>query len=237
MKRYCSYFFILMLLISCQNKQNSGSGSNPGNPVNPTEKSSALLYQELISLLGRACTQSSDCFTVGIGARACGGPEDFAPLSKWDNQINIMNKVQEYTQRRKKDIEGMVGTCEALVPPASVCASNRCWRSPFYGNNSASALSVNEGYLMLSPYGLGHGPYMKMRLGSSEASPSYYVKSENLDLATRNLIESKRKSHQEVFLFVRFMATLQRAPLYTLMITYDGSLVDYYDLRALVILP
>ncbi len=95
-------------------------------PVDPVSARRAALTRTLV--LG--CRESADCATVGIGARACGGPEQFLAYAVRDTPPAALRQATEhYARLRKKQLEerGEMSTCDLLPDPGAQCsAAGQC---------------------------------------------------------------------------------------------------------------
>ncbi|MGM9482602.1 hypothetical protein ACS5PN_15525 [Roseateles sp. NT4] len=111
-------------------------------PAAPTpavaEPESAKLGRELRALIGPAtCTADSQCRTVAVGAKACGGPAGYLA---WSTQGTDAQKVaalavrQTDAQRREVDASGMRSNCMFVADPGAACVAGRC---ELTGPNSA----------------------------------------------------------------------------------------------------
>lgn len=80
--------------------------------------------------IGQApCSASSQCRTLAIGHRACGGPEQWLPwstvnaqgaqLKAWSDELALQQKQDQ--QRR-----GLMSTCQVQPDPGAVCVNKRC---------------------------------------------------------------------------------------------------------------
>ena len=104
--------------------------------VGPTEQ--AMAPADLVSAsrtaltrtLVLSCRESADCATVGIGARSCGGPEQYLAYSVRDTPAPALRQAaQNYAGLRKKQLEerGEMSTCELLPDPGAQCsAAGQC---------------------------------------------------------------------------------------------------------------
>ena len=113
----------LLGLAACQ------SAATPTNPTEvPTE---ATLQQQINTAIGQApCTADAQCRTIGVGAKACGGPMAWRP---WSTQGGAKGEaLQSLTdqlatlQRQRQAQSGMVSTCSYLSDPGAVCQAQRC---------------------------------------------------------------------------------------------------------------
>jgi hypothetical protein len=72
-----------------------------------------------------ACDNDAQCRTVGIGARACGGPSAYLAWSslRTDAQTIAAAAARQSEARRQELIaRGAVSTCIALPDPGAYCA-------------------------------------------------------------------------------------------------------------------
>lgn len=75
-------------------------------------------------LLVLNCRENTDCATVGVGARSCGGPEQYLAYAPAHTPGPALQRaVQKNTQLRKKQLEarGEMSTCELLPDPGALC--------------------------------------------------------------------------------------------------------------------
>lgn len=81
-----------------------------------------------------ACKHASDCATVGIGARACGGPEAYVPYATARTPAQPLRAaVERHAALRKQQIEmrGEMSTCELLTDPGATCSpAGQCVLQP-----------------------------------------------------------------------------------------------------------
>lgn len=71
-----------------------------------------------------ACDTDRQCFSVGIGAKACGGPETYLAWSiKSGDRERLLALVSRHREARLKDIErsGMASDCRVMPDPGAVC--------------------------------------------------------------------------------------------------------------------
>ncbi|KPK31631.1 MAG: hypothetical protein AMJ66_08340 [Betaproteobacteria bacterium SG8_40] len=88
------------------------------------------LRNEITTAIGEArCRNLVNCRIVGLGARPCGGPEEYVAYSIWDtDRQHIANLVFEYNLLREDMMfdSDAVGTCEQLQEPGIDCIHDRC---------------------------------------------------------------------------------------------------------------
>ena len=91
-------------------------------PADPVSASRTALTRTLVL----SCRESADCATVGIGARSCGGPEQYLAYGVRDTPAPALRQAtQDYARLRKKQLEerGEMSTCEVLPDPGAQCSS------------------------------------------------------------------------------------------------------------------
>jgi len=88
------------------------------------------LRNEITAAIGEArCRNLVNCRVVGLGARPCGGPEEYVAYSIWSTdreQISIL--VSEYNLL-KEDLmhdSDQAGSCEVLQEPGVDCIRSQC---------------------------------------------------------------------------------------------------------------
>jgi hypothetical protein len=107
-----------------------------GTPPTPEPKPD--LMQQLRAEIGTAaCDNTSQCQTVAIGNKACGGPESYlAWSSKASDGAKVRRLAEAHSANRKRENEasGMLSTCSAVMDPGATCSAGRCVTG---GNNAA----------------------------------------------------------------------------------------------------
>lgn len=91
-----------------------------------------------------SCREDADCATVGVGARSCGGPEQYLAYAVRETSATALQRaVQDHARLRKKQIEerGEMSTCEVLPDPGAYCApAGQCQVRPSRGASTGSLL-------------------------------------------------------------------------------------------------
>ena len=75
------------------------------------------------------CETDADCHVVGVGAKACGGPEGYLPWSsRTSDATTIQSLAEQHKTVREAEIaaSGEISTCEILLKPAVHCQAKRC---------------------------------------------------------------------------------------------------------------
>ena len=85
----------------------------------------ATALEDIERLIGAAaCKDDSQCRTIGVGARACGGPERYLAWSlAQTNSKALQNAAERYSEQRRKEIQklGLMSTCQVLPVPGVHC--------------------------------------------------------------------------------------------------------------------
>ncbi|TDM08155.1 MAG: hypothetical protein C4K60_01235 [Ideonella sp. MAG2] len=91
---------------------------------------SAALAQQVRDEIGLAeCSSHAQCRTVGVGHRACGGPEAWlawSTASTSDSKLKPL--VEAYAEARRNEVarSGMMSICAMLPDPGAQCVAQRC---------------------------------------------------------------------------------------------------------------
>jgi hypothetical protein len=89
---------------------------------------------QIRSMVGTAaCTEASQCRTLPLGARGCGGPEGYLAYSTANTAEAALQALgQRYKQEREKynASSGMVSDCRFMVDPGAVCQAGACQLAP-----------------------------------------------------------------------------------------------------------
>jgi len=115
------------------------SPSAPAPAQAPAAKQDDLLAQ-IRGLIGTAsCTDASQCRTLPIGARACGGPEGYLAYSTSSAPEAELKALAERHKQQRADFHaksGMMSNCRYMPDPGAVCVAGTCQLAA--GKNSAS---------------------------------------------------------------------------------------------------
>lgn len=115
-------------LASCA--QTAPPPTKPAGAARPAEPGSQRLARELRTAIGRAaCTADSQCRTVPVGAKSCGGP---AGYWAWSTEGTDAKRVAEAArqqaeaQRRENEASGLLSDCRVVTDPGARCVAGRC---------------------------------------------------------------------------------------------------------------
>ena len=88
------------------------------------------LLQKIKDEIGTAeCDNASQCKTLPVGHKSCGGPEGYLAYStKSGNSKRLMALAEQYAAARKAENErsGMLSSCMVEPDPGATCVANRC---------------------------------------------------------------------------------------------------------------
>ncbi|PWF40445.1 hypothetical protein [Massilia glaciei] len=101
----------------------------PPIPKAPVAGAPATLAQMRAAVGGAACTASSQCATIAVGARPCGGPEAyFAYSSATTDAASLQGLAERYRAERKAThvASGMVSDCRLITNPGAQCMAGTC---------------------------------------------------------------------------------------------------------------
>ncbi len=76
-----------------------------------------------------ACTESSQCHTLPIGARACGGPQSYLAWSSAQTDGAALRALAQrfQEQRRAEDAAaGIASDCRFIPDPGAQCRAGAC---------------------------------------------------------------------------------------------------------------
>ena len=102
----------------------------PSTAAESDAEAAARLRREITELIGDArCQNLVNCRVMGLGARPCGGPEEYVAYSIWRTRRDDLEaKVDAYTFLREEAVrtQGKQGSCEALPEPNAACVNLHC---------------------------------------------------------------------------------------------------------------
>ena len=99
-------------------------------PAATTVAESARLAGELRTLIGPAnCSADTQCRTVPIGAKACGGPAGYWAWSSQGTDAEAVKALaarQSEAHKREVEASGMRSNCAMTTDPGAACVAGRC---------------------------------------------------------------------------------------------------------------
>jgi len=75
-----------------------------------------------------ACRTDADCASLGLGERACGGPERYLPYApaQVKDPARLRALVREHAAARRREQAGRVSHCAMQIDPGARCQAARC---------------------------------------------------------------------------------------------------------------
>lgn len=119
----------LLILTACAGARSPAPAPAPA-PDNPTV---ALWQQIKTTNADLSCDNSSQCHSLGIGSKACGGPENYlAWSSKHSDGAQLKTLVTQHATARRADDQrqGMMSTCSVVSDPGASCRAGVCTLNP-----------------------------------------------------------------------------------------------------------
>ncbi len=113
-----------------------------GKPMTKPAQTSAQLYAEIKTLIGDApCDDASQCRTIAVGFKACGGPGSYLA---WSTKNVDEAKLKDLAQRQiaaeqaESQRAGMISDCRLVTDPGAVCRAGRCVLGTGSGGGSSA---------------------------------------------------------------------------------------------------
>ena len=100
---------------------NPARSSTPTGTVNITR-----LMRDITAEIGdAACDSDTQCRTIGVGAKACGGPEGYVAWSSKVNdagtRLRALAAAHSVERERENERSGMLSNCSVTPDPGAVC--------------------------------------------------------------------------------------------------------------------
>lgn len=90
----------------------------------------AALLAQIRGAVGEArCSDNSQCRTLPIGEKLCGGPEQWLPYASTKattDQLKAWSAELSAAAKRRNQGSGMAGTCQITPDPGAACVAGRC---------------------------------------------------------------------------------------------------------------
>ena len=100
-----------------------------GGAVPDSSPASSLLPQITAMVGAAACTDSTQCRTLAIGAAPCGGPQSYIAWSAAQTPEAPLRALAERYQQEQRATNlssGVVGICQMATDPGAVCRAATC---------------------------------------------------------------------------------------------------------------
>lgn len=92
-----------------------------------------LLQRIQLEISNDRCTRDSDCTTIPIGEKACGGPERWLACTQESAKKRTLRPLLEQLislQKTRNARSDMLSNCQVSEDPGAVCRANRCVLRP-----------------------------------------------------------------------------------------------------------
>lgn len=113
----------VMLMSACQAQPTA-----PPGPAIPAAEE-ALLVRIRTEIGDASCSSDAQCRTLGVGHKACGGPQQWWA---WSTTTGRAEQLQAWAgelatlQQRRQEASGMASNCLYMADPGAVCQARRC---------------------------------------------------------------------------------------------------------------
>jgi len=128
---------LIFLLLAC------GLAGAATRPAAPEQASADLRAQIQAQIADNACDSSRQCHTLPMGAKACGGPDNYVAWSdKTVDGDKLKQLADNYAAARRADNLRLhlMSTCVVTPDPGATCRAGRCvLLPPGPGNGATSA--------------------------------------------------------------------------------------------------
>lgn len=108
--------------------------ASPPPPADHSTANTGNLWQQIQAASASAgCDNNSQCHTIGVGAKACGGPERYLPWSsRQGDGADLKRLVDRHAAvRRAEDArEASMSTCSVVADPGASCRAGLCTLNP-----------------------------------------------------------------------------------------------------------
>jgi hypothetical protein len=120
-------FLLLLACVTCVACAATSGG--PAKPTPPAFATGDTLAQIRARIGNAACTDSTQCHTLAIGARACGGPQAYLPWSSAQTDGAALAVLADTFKREREAAiaaSGEMSTCQFLPDPGATCRAGTC---------------------------------------------------------------------------------------------------------------
>jgi hypothetical protein len=118
-------FLSLALLAACA--AHGGAQTEPPSAAPAAPNDTLARIQALIGT--PSCTEDSQCRSLPIGQRACGGPERYLAYSTArgsEAELQALGAIYQAERRKANNEAGRVSDCRVVPDPGAVCRAGAC---------------------------------------------------------------------------------------------------------------
>ena len=121
---------IILMSIVCVSTATCASLEKAQMHSSSTKQQMKNTQKEINQIIDVAkCTDSKQCKSLAIGAKACGGPQSYQIYSTLKTDVEKLITLGEQLKLLNKRYikeEGLMSDCMMVMPPAVACLNNRC---------------------------------------------------------------------------------------------------------------
>jgi hypothetical protein len=117
----------LLALAGCCSTAAPPAAPSAASPPAASQPDARTQAQQLIG--DAACSDNSQCRTIGWGAKACGGPQHWVAFSTTRTDAAALEQLAQQEaarQRAEQQRRGIVSNCQYVADPGAQCLANRC---------------------------------------------------------------------------------------------------------------
>jgi len=124
---------VILLFLGCASCAMGGApvpAGTSGQGQAPAAAAKAGTLAEIRKLIGNAaCTDASQCHTLPVGARACGGPEYYLAWSSANtagDELRALGERYKAERQAGNAASGRISDCRYAIDPGAVCSAGAC---------------------------------------------------------------------------------------------------------------
>ncbi len=118
-----------LTLLGCPNSENTNSNAGQTS-YKASKEGLKSLYDDINSLIeDKSCEAHSDCATIALGARACGGPESYQAYAPRNTDVQKLKSLAQQLETLNKTYNKenqVMSICAMEIEPNVQCVQNQC---------------------------------------------------------------------------------------------------------------
>ncbi|MDQ1924858.1 hypothetical protein [Massilia pseudoviolaceinigra] len=139
--RLCFAAALIASGTACGGPSNTSAAASPAASAAPAKQAPVAAADAARSLGARitaeigdaACDNTSQCRTLPVGSKACGGPAGFLPWSAKRGNGELLARLaaeQAAAEKKMNENSGMMSTCSVEQDPGATCSAGKCVLQP-----------------------------------------------------------------------------------------------------------
>ncbi|NHZ43512.1 hypothetical protein [Massilia aquatica] len=138
--RLCIAAALIAAGTACSEPSNTSAAATPvlaasatatpaPKPVAARDTASSLGERITAEIGDAACDDASQCHTLPVGAKPCGGPAGFLPWSTKRSNGELLARLaaeQAAEERKQNEKGGMMSNCMMEQDPGATCSAGKC---------------------------------------------------------------------------------------------------------------